>query len=132
LLALTGVEPEKAAVPDVRALLVTHLEFKEADREKIGDTAVKLLSSCSPPYSSSEEDFESIRRLCHLYVRFAKPREVTVGGADKVKVDELIVKFPTNTGRIVVRSDKEYLSYTKYDCDLCKALHEVLKAGKPQ
>jgi hypothetical protein len=132
LLALTAYEPEKAGVPEVHALLVTYLEFKEQDREKIADAALKLLSSCSPSCSSTEEDFESIRRLCHLHVKFAKPREVKVGGTDKVKVDELIVRFPTNTGRIVVRIDKDYFSYSKYEYERVKALHEVLKAGKPQ
>ena len=57
---------------------------------------------------------------------------MTVGGTDKVKVDELIVRFPTNTGRIVVRIGKDYHSYTKYDYEHCKALHELLKSGKPQ
>jgi hypothetical protein len=132
LLALAPLEPDKAAVPEVQALLVTYLEFTEQDREKIADAAIKMLSSCSPPCSSTEEDFESIRRLCHLHVKFAKPREVKLGGTDKVKVDELIVRFPSNTGRIVVRTDKDYFSYTKYQCEHVKALHELLKAGKLQ
>src|SRR5262249_55071603 len=128
LLALTALEPEKSSVPEVCALLVTHLEFKEQDREKIADAAIKLLSSCSPPCASTEEAFESIRRQCHLHVRFAKPREVKVGQEDKVKVDELIISFPTNSGGIWVRIDKDYRYYTKFDCDLCKSLHELLKA----
>jgi hypothetical protein len=131
LVAVAALQPEKAAVPEVRALLVTHLEFKEKDREKIAETALKLLSSCSPPCSSTEKDFESIRRQCHLYVKFGKPREVKAGRENTVKVDELIVSFPTNTGGIWVRIDKDYYYYTKFDCDLCKVLHELLKAGKP-
>ena len=42
LLLLASVVPaEPAAVPEVRALLVTHLGFTEKDREKLADAAVK-------------------------------------------------------------------------------------------
>jgi hypothetical protein len=131
LLAFTVMGTDEAAPSEVRALLVTHLAFEEKDRDKIADTAVKLLASCSSSCASSEKDFESIFRQCHLYVKFAKPREVTAD-RQKVKVDELIVSFPTNSGGIWVRIGTDYRYYTKFSCEQCLALHELLKAGKPQ
>jgi hypothetical protein len=131
LLAFTVFGTEEAAPPHVHAVLVTHLGFEEKDRGKIAETAVKLLASCSSSCPSSEKDFESIFRQCHLHVKFAKPREVTAD-RQKVKVDELVVSFPTNTGGIWVRIDKDYRYFTKFDCEQCLALHELLKAGKPQ
>lgn len=132
LLALAGPAVEPADAPQVRALLVTHLGFKEKDRERIADAAIQLLSSCSSSCPTSEKDFESIFRQCHLYIRFAKPKEVTVRGTEKVQVDEFVVSFPTNTGGIWARIGTDYRYYTKFDCEPCKALHELLKAGKPQ
>jgi hypothetical protein len=131
LLAFSVVGTQEAAVPEVRALLVTHLGFEEKDRAKIAEAAVKLLASCSSSCPSSEKDFESIFRQCHLHVKFAKPREVTAD-RQKVKVDEFVVSFPTNTGGIWVRIDKDYRYFTKFACEQCLALHELLKAGKPQ
>jgi hypothetical protein len=132
LLAVTVVATEKDAVPDVRALLVTHLEFTDKDRAKLADTVIKLLASCGSSCPSTEKDFESIHRQCHLHVKFAKPQEVTVTRTEKVKVDELVVSFPTNTGGIWVRIGTDYRYYTKFDYEQCKAVHELLKAGKPQ
>jgi len=131
LLAFTGVGPQEASLPEVRALLVTHLGFEEKDRGKIAETAVKLLASCSSSCPSSEKDFESIFRQCHLHVKFAKPREVTAD-RQKVKVDEFVVSFPTNTGGIWVRIGTDYHYFTKFACEQCLALHELLKTGKPQ
>jgi hypothetical protein len=131
LLAFTGVGTQEAARPQVHALLVTHLGFGDKDRDKIAETAVKLLASCSSSCPSSEKDFESIFRQCHLHVKFAKPREVTAD-RQKVKVDELVVSFPTNTGGIWVRMGTDYRYFTKFACEQCIALHELLKAGKPQ
>jgi len=130
LLTFTPAEPP--AVPQVRALLVTHLGFAEKDREKITDAAAKLLSSCHSSCPSTEKDFESIFRQCHLHVKFAQPPEVAVKEGKKVKVDELIVSFPTNTGGIWVRSGDEYRYFTKFEYEPCLAIHELLKAGKPQ
>jgi hypothetical protein len=131
LLALAVVAAEPGDVPEVRALLVMHLEFKEKDRDKIAETALKLLASCSSSCPSSEKDLENSYRHCHLHVKFAKPREVAAD-REKVKVDELIVCFPTNIGGICVRIGTDYRYYTKFDCEHCKALHELLKAGEPQ
>jgi hypothetical protein len=128
---MTAVGTEEGKPPQVRALLVTHLGFEEKDRDKIAEAAVKLLASCSSSCPSSEKDFESIFRQCHLHVKFAKPRELTAD-RQKVNVDELVVSFPTNTGGIWVRIDKDYRYFTKFDCEQCLALHELLKAGKPQ
>jgi hypothetical protein len=132
LLALAGPAAEPVAVPQVRALLVTHLEFKEKDHERIAETAIKLLASCSSSCPTSEKDFESIFRQCHLHVGFAKPKEVTVRGTEKLQVDEFVISFPTNTGGLWVRIGTDYRYYTKFDCDPCLALHELLKTGKPQ
>ena len=131
LLALAAAGTQQAAPPQVRALLVTHLGFEEKDRDKIAEAAVKLLASCSSSCTSSEKDFESIFRQCHLHVKFAKPREVTAD-RQKVNVDELVVSFPTNTGGIWVRMGTDYRYFTKFACEQCLALHELLKAGKPQ
>ena len=67
-----------------------------------------------------------------MHVRFAKPREVAVKEGTKVKVDELIISFPTNTGGIWVRSGDDYHYYTKFEHEHCLAIHELLKTGKPQ
>jgi hypothetical protein len=124
-----GTEP--AAVPEVRAVLVTHLGFTEKDREKLAKAAVKMLSSCGSSCPSSEKDFQSLFKQCHLHVKFAKPRKVT---ADRktVMVDELIVSFPTNTGGIWVRSGEDHSYFTKFEYETCLEIHELLKAGKPQ
>jgi hypothetical protein len=129
LLSVLGAEP--ASVPEVRALLVTHLGFTEKQRENLADAAVKMLASCSSSCPSSEKDFESLFRQCHLHVKFAKPREVT---ADRkaIKVDELIVSFPTNTGGIWVRTGEDYHYFTKFKHEPCLEIQELLKAGKPQ
>jgi hypothetical protein len=124
---------EPAAVPEVRALLVTHMGFTEKDRQKLANAAVKMLSSCSSSCPSAEKDFQSIFRQCHLHVKFARPREVAVKReGKKVKVDELIISFPTNTGGIWVRTGDDYHYFTKFECEPCLEIHELLKAGKPQ
>jgi hypothetical protein len=130
LLTFTAAEPP--AVPEVRALLVTHLGFTEKDREKIAAAATQLLLSCHSSCPSTEKDFESIFRQCHLHVKLAKPIDVDVKHGKKVKVDELVVSFPTNTGGIWVRSGDEYHYFTKFEYEHCLAIHELLKAGKPQ
>ena len=129
LLSAFGADP--ASVPAVRALLVTHLGFTEKQREKLAEAAVKMLASCSSSCPSSEKDFESLFKQCHLHVRFAKPREVTAD-RKKIKVDELIVSFPTNTGGIWVRTGEDYHYFTKFEHEPCLEIHELLKAGKPQ
>jgi hypothetical protein len=129
LLPLLGAEP--VAVPEVRALAVTHLRFAEKDREKLAEAAVKMLASCSSSCPSSEKDFESLLKQCHLHVKFAKPREVTADHK-KVQVDELIVSFPTNTGGIWVRTGEDYHYFTKFAHEHVLEIHELLKAGKPQ
>jgi hypothetical protein len=130
LLPVFAAEP--AAVPEVRALLVTHLGFVAKDRAKLADAAATMLSSCHSSCPSTEKDFESLFRQCHLHVKFAKPREVVVKEGTKVKVDELIISFPTNTGGIWVRSGNDYRYFTKFECEPCLVIHELLKAGKPQ
>src|SRR5947209_5734953 len=108
-LLLPVVAAEPAKVPEVRALLVTHLGFTEKEREKITDAAVKMLASCSSSCSSQEKDFEAIFRQCHLHVKFAKPREINVKHeGKKLKVDEFVISFPTNTGGIWVKSGDDY------------------------
>jgi hypothetical protein len=129
LLTIPAADP---AIPEVRALLVTHLGFAEKDREKIADAALKMLASCHSSCPSTEKDFESLFRQCHLHVKFAKPREVVVQRTEKVKVDELIVSFPTNIGGIWVRSGDDYRYFTKFEHENCLAINELLKAGKPQ
>jgi hypothetical protein len=131
LLLLPGLAADTAAVPEVRALLVTHLGFTEKQREKLAEAAVKMLASCSSSCPSSEKDFESLFKQCHLHVKFAKPREVTAD-RKKTKVDELIVSFPTNTGGIWVRTGEDYHYFTKFKHGPCLEIHELLKAGKPQ
>ena len=132
VLLLPVLTAEPAAVPEVRALVVTHLGFAEKDREKLADAAAKMLSSCHSSCPSAEKDFESLFRQCHLHVKFPKAREVAVKEGKKVTVDELIISFPTNTGGIWVRSGNEYRYFTKFECEPCLAIHELLKAGKPQ
>jgi hypothetical protein len=129
LLPILAADP--AAGPEVRALVVTHLGFSDKDREKLADAAVKMLASCSSSCPSSEKDFESLFKQCHLHVKFAKPREVTAD-RKKIKVDELIVSFPTNTGGIWVRTGEDYHYFTKFAHEHCLEIHELLKAGKPQ
>jgi hypothetical protein len=131
LLLLPGLAADTPAVPEVRALLVTHLGFTEKQREKLAEAAVKMLAGCSSSCPSSEKDFESLFKQCHLHVKFAKPREVT---ADRktIKVDELIISFPTNTGGIWVRTGEDYHYFTKFQHEPCLEIHELLKAGKPQ
>ena len=129
LLSVLGADP--ASVPEVRALLVTHLGFTEKQREKLAEVAVKMLASCSSSCPSSEKDFESLFKQCHLHVKFAKPREVTAD-RKKIKVDELIVSFPTNTGGIWVRTGEDYHYFTKFEHEPCLEIQELLKAGKPQ
>jgi hypothetical protein len=129
LLSMLGAEP--ASVPEVRALLVTHLGFTEKQRENLADAAVKMLASCSSSCPSSEKDFESLFRQCHLHVKFAKPREVTAD-RKKIEVDELIVSFPTNTGGIWVRTGVDYHYFTKFKYEPCLEIQGLLKAGKPQ
>jgi hypothetical protein len=131
LLLLPGLPADTAAVPEVRALLVTHLGFTEKQREKLAEGAVKMLASCSSSCPSSEKDFESLFKQCHLHVKFATPREVTAD-RKKIKVDELIVSFPINTGGIWVRTGEEYYYFTKFAYERCLEIHELLKAGKPQ
>jgi hypothetical protein len=132
-LLLPVVAAEPAAVPEVRALLVTHLGFTEKEREKLADAAVKLLSSCSSSCPSKEKDFEAIFRQCHLHIKFAKPREVAVRGeGKKIQVDEFVVSFPTNTGGIWVRCGDDYSYFTKFEYEHCLKINELLKAGKPQ
>jgi hypothetical protein len=121
-----------AAVPEVRALLVTHLGFTDTDREQLAEAAVKLLASCHSSCPSAEKDFESLFRQCHLHVKFSKPREVTVQEGKRVKVDELIISFPTNTGGIWVRSGDDYRYFTKFEHEPVLEIHELLKRGKPQ
>lgn len=132
LLLLAAVSADPADVPDVRALLVTHLKFEEQDREQVGAAAAAVLASCSSSCPSTGEDFEGVFRQCHLYVKFPSPREVTVRGSQKVKVDAMVISFPTNTGGVWVRSGKDYAYYTKFDYKACQALHEAMKAGKPE
>ena len=131
LLLLPGLAADTAAVPEVRALLVTHLGFTEKQREKLAEAAVKMLGSCSSSCPSSEKDFESLFKQCHLHVKFAKPREVTAD-RKKIRVDELIVSFPTNTGGIWVRTGEDYHYFTKFQHEPCLEIQELLKAGKPQ
>ena len=131
LLLLPGLPADTAAVPEVRALLVTHLGFTEKQREKLAEAAVKMLGSCSSSCPSSEKDFESLFKQCHLHVKFAKPREVTAD-RKKIRVDELIVSFPTNTGGIWVRTGEDYHYFTKFEHEPCLEINELLKAGKPQ
>jgi len=129
LLSVLGAEP--ASVPEARALLVTHLGFTEKQRENLSDAAVKMLASCSSSCPSSEKDFQSLFKQCHLHVKFAKPREVTAD-RKKIKVDELIVSFPTNTGGIWVRTGDDYHYFTKFGHERCLEIQELLKAGRPQ
>jgi hypothetical protein len=129
LVSVLGAEP--ASVPEARALLVTHLGFTERQREKLAEAAVKMLGSCSSSCPSSEKDFASLFKQCHLHVKFAKPREVTAD-RKKIKVDELIVSFPTNTGGIWVRTGEDYHYFTKFAHEPCLEIQELLKAGKPQ
>jgi hypothetical protein len=131
-LLLPVVAAEPTTVPEVRALLVTHLGFTEKDREKLADAAVKMLASCGSSCSSSEKDFQSLFRQCHMHVKFAKPREVPVREDKKLKVDELIISFPTNTGGIWVRSGDDYYYYTKFEHETVLAINDLLKSGKPQ
>ena len=124
---------EPAASTQVRALLVTHLAFGEKHRDKLAEAAVKMLASCHSSCPSSEKDFESLFRQCHLYVKLAKPREVaTRDGTKKIKVDELIVSFPTNTGGISVRSGEDYHYFTKFEYETVLEINELMKTGKPQ
>jgi hypothetical protein len=132
LLLLPALAADTATVPEVRALLVTHLGFTENQREKLAGAAVKLLSSCHSSCPSSEKDFQSLFKQCHLHVKFARPREVNVREGKKLKVDELIVSFPTNTGGIWVRSGEDYSYFTKFAYEHCLEINELLKAGKPQ
>jgi hypothetical protein len=133
LLLLPVIGAEAPPAPEVRALVVTHLGFTEKEREKLAETAVKLLASCSSSCPSSEKDFQSLFRQCHMHVRFPKPREVAVRGERiNIKVDELIVSFPTNTGGIWVRSGDDYRYFTKFEHEHCLKIHELLKSGKPQ
>ena len=46
LLLLPVLPADAPAVPEVRALLVTHLGFTEPQREKLAGAAVKMLASC--------------------------------------------------------------------------------------
>ena len=131
LLLLPGLAADTAAAPEVRALLVTHLGFTEKQRELLAEAAVRMLASCSSSCPSSEKDFESLFKQCHLHVKFAKPREVTAD-RKKIRVDELIVSFPTNTGGIWVRTGEDYHYFTKFQHEPCLEIHELLKAGKPQ
>jgi hypothetical protein len=131
LLILVPVAADPADIPQVRGLLVTHLGIEQKDREEVAATAIKLLSSCHSSCPSKEEDFEKIFRQCHLHVKFSKPQDVTVGQTQKMKVDELVVSFPTNTGGIWVRSREDYNYFTKFEYKHCLALHELMKAGKP-
>jgi hypothetical protein len=123
---------EPAAVTQVRALLVTHLAFSDKDRDKLADAAARMLASCHSSCASSEKDFDSLLRQCHLHVKFAKPREVAVRDGIKIKVDELIISFPTNTGGIWVRSGEDYHMFTKFEYEIVLEIYELLKAGKPQ
>jgi hypothetical protein len=132
LLLLPALAADPVAVPEVRALLVTHLGFTEKQREKLAGAAVKMLSGCHSSCPSSEKDFQSLFKQCHLHVRFARPREVSVREGKKLKVDELIVSFPTNTGGIWVRCGEDYGYFTKFEHESCLDIHELLKAGKPQ
>jgi hypothetical protein len=131
LLLLPALAGDKPAVPEVRALLVTHLGFTEEQREKLAEAAVKMLASCSSSCASTEKDFESLFRQCHLHVKFAKPLEVTADHK-KIKVDEFIVSFPTNTGGIWVRTGEDYHHFTKFAPEPCLEINELLKGGKPQ
>ena len=131
LLLLPVLAADSAPVPEVRALVVTHLAFADKDRKSLAEAAVKMLSSCHSSCPSSEKDFESLFKQCHLHVKFAKPREVTAD-RKKVMVDELIVSFPTNTGGIWVRTGEDYHYFTKFQHEHCLEIHELLKAGKPQ
>jgi hypothetical protein len=132
LLILVPVAADPADIPQVRGLLVTHLGFEQKDREEVAATAIKLLSSCHSSCASKEDDFEKIFRQCHLHVKFSKPQKVTAGPTQKMKVDELVVSFPTNTGGIWVRSGEDYNYFTKFEYKHCLALHELMKAGKPE
>jgi hypothetical protein len=132
LLLLPVVAADPAAVPELRALVVTHLGFSEKDRGKLAEAAVKMLASCHSSCPSAEKDFQSLFRQCHMHVRFAKPREVAVKEGTKVKVDELIISFPTNTGGIWVRSGEDYRYFTKFEHEHCLEINELLKSGKPQ
>jgi hypothetical protein len=130
-LLLPALAADPAPVPEVRALVVTHLGFADKDREKLAEAAIKLLASCSSSCPSSEKDFQSLSKQCHLHVKFAKPREVTADRRE-IKVDELIVSFPTKTGGIWVRTGEDYHYFTKFQHEHCLEIHELLKAGKPQ
>jgi hypothetical protein len=123
---------EPAARLEVRALLVTHLGFSDKDREKVAEAAVQMLASCHSSCASSAKDFESLFRQCHLYVKLAKPREVPVRDGIKIKMDEMIISFPTNTGGIWVRSGEDYYYFTKFEHERCLEIHELMKTGKPQ
>jgi len=129
LLSVFGADP--ASVPEARALLVTHLGFTERQREQLAEAAVKMLASCSSSCASSEKDFQSLFKQCHLHVKFAKPREMT-SDRKEIKVDELIVSFPTNAGGIWVRSGEDYHYFTKFKHEHCLEIQELLKSGKPQ
>ena len=131
VLLLSVLAAEPAAVPEVQALVVTHLRFTEKDRDKLAEATVKLLSSCHSSCPSTEKDYQSLFRQCHLHVKFATPREVTAD-RKKVMVDELIVSFPTNTGGIWVRCGEDYHYFTKFKYEPCLEINELLKAGKPE
>jgi hypothetical protein len=131
LLLLPALPADAPAVPEVRALLVTHLGFTEKQREKLAEAAVRMLASCSSSCPSSEKGFESLFKQCHLHVKFARSREVTAD-RKRIKVDELIVSFPTNTGGIWVRIGEDYHYFTKFGHEHCLEIQELLKEGKPQ
>jgi hypothetical protein len=99
----------------------------------LAGAAVKLLASCGSSCPSSEKDFQSLFKQCHLHVRFAEPREIAVKNERlKLKVDELIVSFPTNTGGIWLRSGDDYSYFTKFDPEPCLEINELIKSGQPQ
>jgi len=132
VLLLAAVAATPAEVPEVRALLVTHVRFADKDREKIAATAIELLASSSSSCPAKAEDFEGAFRQCHLYVKPAKPQEIIVNRRQKVTVEELIISFPTNTGAILVRSGKEHIHFTKFGYESAKKLQELFKTASPQ
>jgi hypothetical protein len=129
LVVLAGLAERAPEAPDVRGLIATPVHFNGAAREKAAATALELLASCSYSTASTEEDWAKVFRQCHLHVRLPRPRTVAVGD-DKVKVEELLISFPTNSGGIWVRSGEDFTYFAKFDFTVCKRLQELLQAAK--
>jgi hypothetical protein len=119
------------AAPQVDGLVAVNVKFQEKSAAKVATTTLQLLQSCVHSSPSSKEEWRRARQKLHIHVKFPKPKTVTVKAFGKIRLEELLVTLPTNTGGIWVRSRETYTYYAKFDFRISEKLQPLLRDAVP-